>query len=271
MREFWREQGFIELHSPKLMGSASESGAELFKVDYFDRTAYLAQSPQFYKQMAMAAGLREGVRDRARVPRQPVVHLTSRHRVHERGRGDLVDRLPRGRDGLRGALAGARAGGHDRASTASRSARPSASELVGPDGAVPAGHPRAGQAAAARGRSRAPRRGPRPRPAERAGAVGADPRARRPRVRVRDRLPHDGAALLPHAPPRRSDSDEELRPALAGHRAHHRRPARAPLRAPARAGPRQEGRRRARSSTTSTSSATARRPTAASASGSRAC
>jgi aspartyl-tRNA synthetase len=56
MRDHWREQGFIELHTPKLMGSASESGAELFKVDYFDRVAYLAQSPQFYKQMAMAAG-----------------------------------------------------------------------------------------------------------------------------------------------------------------------------------------------------------------------
>jgi len=56
MRDYWRKQGFIELHSPKLMGSASESGAELFKVDYFERTAYLAQSPQFYKQMAMAAG-----------------------------------------------------------------------------------------------------------------------------------------------------------------------------------------------------------------------
>jgi nondiscriminating aspartyl-tRNA synthetase len=56
MREFWREEGFIELHSPKLMGSASESGAELFHVDYFDRDAYLAQSPQFYKQMAMSAG-----------------------------------------------------------------------------------------------------------------------------------------------------------------------------------------------------------------------
>jgi nondiscriminating aspartyl-tRNA synthetase len=57
MREHWREQGFIEIHTPKLMGSASESGAELFKVEYFDRTAYLAQSPQFYKQMAMAGGL----------------------------------------------------------------------------------------------------------------------------------------------------------------------------------------------------------------------
>jgi nondiscriminating aspartyl-tRNA synthetase len=56
MREFWRGDGFIELHTPKFMGSASESGAELFKVDYFDREAYLAQSPQFYKQMAMAAG-----------------------------------------------------------------------------------------------------------------------------------------------------------------------------------------------------------------------
>ena len=56
MREFWHREGFIELHSPKLMGSASESGAELFKVEYFDDVAYLAQSPQFYKQMAMSAG-----------------------------------------------------------------------------------------------------------------------------------------------------------------------------------------------------------------------
>jgi len=56
MREFWRKEQFIEIHTPKLMGSASESGAELFKAEYFDRTAYLAQSPQFYKQMAMAAG-----------------------------------------------------------------------------------------------------------------------------------------------------------------------------------------------------------------------
>jgi nondiscriminating aspartyl-tRNA synthetase len=56
MREYWRKQQFIEIHTPKFMGSASESGAELFKVEYFDRTAYLAQSPQFYKQMAMAAG-----------------------------------------------------------------------------------------------------------------------------------------------------------------------------------------------------------------------
>ena len=56
MREFWRQQGFMEIHTPKFMGSASESGAELFKVEYFERIAYLAQSPQFYKQMAMAGG-----------------------------------------------------------------------------------------------------------------------------------------------------------------------------------------------------------------------
>jgi aspartyl-tRNA synthetase len=56
MREVWRRERFIELHTPKLMGSASESGAELFRVDYFDGDAFLAQSPQFYKQMAMAAG-----------------------------------------------------------------------------------------------------------------------------------------------------------------------------------------------------------------------
>ena len=57
MREFWRAERFVEIHSPKLMGTFSESGAEAFKVKYFDdRSAYLAQSPQFYKQMAMAAG-----------------------------------------------------------------------------------------------------------------------------------------------------------------------------------------------------------------------
>ncbi len=55
-REYWHKHDFIEIHSPKLMGSPSESGAELFEVQYFETKAYLAQSPQFYKQMAMAAG-----------------------------------------------------------------------------------------------------------------------------------------------------------------------------------------------------------------------
>ena len=55
-REFLVNKDFIEIHSPKLIGAESESGAGVFKVDYFGGNAYLAQSPQFYKQMAMAAG-----------------------------------------------------------------------------------------------------------------------------------------------------------------------------------------------------------------------
>lgn len=57
MRRVTAAEGFTELHTPKLMGTASESGAEVFTVDYFGRPAYLAQSPQFYKQMAIAAGI----------------------------------------------------------------------------------------------------------------------------------------------------------------------------------------------------------------------
>ncbi|MEY4453283.1 MAG: hypothetical protein RIT51_961, partial [Actinomycetota bacterium] len=55
-REYWVENNFREIHSPKLMASPSESNAELFKLEYFEGHAYLAQSPQFYKQMAMMAG-----------------------------------------------------------------------------------------------------------------------------------------------------------------------------------------------------------------------
>lgn len=55
-RTYWVDNGFVEIHSPKLMSSPSESNAELFKLEYFETVAYLAQSPQFYKQMAMMAG-----------------------------------------------------------------------------------------------------------------------------------------------------------------------------------------------------------------------
>ena len=58
-REYWTQNGYIEIHSPKFMSTPSESGAELFEVKYFDRKAYLAQSPQFYKQMAIAAGFEQ--------------------------------------------------------------------------------------------------------------------------------------------------------------------------------------------------------------------
>ncbi|MEV8267192.1 aspartate--tRNA(Asn) ligase [Microbacterium sp. NPDC076911] len=57
MRTYWIERDYIEIHSPKLMASASESNAELFALEYFgEQTAYLAQSPQFFKQMAQSAG-----------------------------------------------------------------------------------------------------------------------------------------------------------------------------------------------------------------------
>nr|WP_025156215.1 aspartate--tRNA(Asn) ligase [Leifsonia aquatica] len=56
LRQYWVENDFVEIHTPKLMASASESRAELFELDYFETTAYLAQSPQIFKQMAQAAG-----------------------------------------------------------------------------------------------------------------------------------------------------------------------------------------------------------------------
>ncbi|MDD4282808.1 MAG: aspartate--tRNA(Asn) ligase [Bacilli bacterium] len=56
MREYWVDNGFIEIQSPKISGGNAESGAEVFKLDYFGTDACLSQSPQFYKQMAMAAG-----------------------------------------------------------------------------------------------------------------------------------------------------------------------------------------------------------------------
>ena len=56
LRTYWVDNDFIELHTPKLMASASESKAELFEVKYFEGTAFLAQSPQFFKQMAQPSG-----------------------------------------------------------------------------------------------------------------------------------------------------------------------------------------------------------------------
>jgi aspartyl-tRNA synthetase len=54
-REFLVERGFMEIHTPKLISTASEGGANVFKVSYFKGDAYLAQSPQLYKQMCISA------------------------------------------------------------------------------------------------------------------------------------------------------------------------------------------------------------------------
>ena len=50
IRSFLFEKGFLEAHTPRMIGSATEGGAELFAVNYFDRKAFLAQSPQLYKE-----------------------------------------------------------------------------------------------------------------------------------------------------------------------------------------------------------------------------
>ena len=56
-RGFLRSQGFTEIHTPKLVGTAIEGGADVFRVEYFGGNAYMAQSPQLYKQMALMADL----------------------------------------------------------------------------------------------------------------------------------------------------------------------------------------------------------------------
>ena len=56
MRNYCIEHGFIEVHCPTTIKNESESGSGVFEVKYFDKKAYLIQSPQFYKQMAIAAG-----------------------------------------------------------------------------------------------------------------------------------------------------------------------------------------------------------------------
>ncbi len=69
-------RGFTEIQSPKIVASATESGANVFKIDYFGRPAYLAQSPQFYKQVMV--GVFQGVYEVAPVFRAEP-HDTTRH------------------------------------------------------------------------------------------------------------------------------------------------------------------------------------------------
>jgi aspartyl-tRNA synthetase len=57
VHETLRSMDFDEVHTPKLIGTSSEGGTDVFKLGYFDRDAFLAQSPQLYKQMLMSTGL----------------------------------------------------------------------------------------------------------------------------------------------------------------------------------------------------------------------
>ncbi|ASJ10936.1 aspartate--tRNA(Asn) ligase [Thermococcus sp. P6] len=57
IRDFFHSEGFVEVHTPKIIATATEGGTELFPLKYFERDAFLAQSPQLYKQIMMATGL----------------------------------------------------------------------------------------------------------------------------------------------------------------------------------------------------------------------
>lgn len=57
LRRFFGKEGFVEVHTPKIVSAGAEGGATLFPVEYFGQNAFLAQSPQLYKQMLMATGL----------------------------------------------------------------------------------------------------------------------------------------------------------------------------------------------------------------------
>jgi len=55
-RNYLYDKGFSQIHTPKIISSSTEGGSEMFTVDFFGRRAFLAQSPQFYKQMMVGAG-----------------------------------------------------------------------------------------------------------------------------------------------------------------------------------------------------------------------
>ena len=57
IRDFFYDNGFFEINTPKLVASATEGGTELFPILYFDKEAFLGQSPQLYKQMMMGSGM----------------------------------------------------------------------------------------------------------------------------------------------------------------------------------------------------------------------
>jgi nondiscriminating aspartyl-tRNA synthetase len=75
--DFMRSEGFLQMHTSKIISAGTEGGTNLFPIQYFEQTAYLAQSPQFYKQMMVGAGY-ERVFEVGFVYRAED-HATSRH------------------------------------------------------------------------------------------------------------------------------------------------------------------------------------------------
>jgi aspartyl-tRNA synthetase len=83
MQEFFRSKGFIQVWTPSILGGLSEGGAEVFKIDFFGKEAYLRQDPQLHRQLLIAAGFEKiydmGPSWRAELSDQPT-HL-SEHRT----------------------------------------------------------------------------------------------------------------------------------------------------------------------------------------------
>ena len=252
--------GFTEIHTPKLVASATESGANVFEVDYFGRPAYLAQSPQFYKQQMV--GVFERVYEVGPVFRAEP-HDTVRHLAEYVSLDAELGFIEDHRDVIGGAARRGRR--HGRGDPRARRDRPSswpastcrwcrtrsrcihfreALEIAG----APADEPDLAPGARARARR-----------------VGAG-RARQ-RLRGRRGLPDGEAAVLHPPAARRPPLVEQLRPALPRAGAGHRRAAPAPAVGLRRGDPRAAARTRRRTRRTSRRSGTACRRTAASRSG----
>ncbi len=76
-REWFNKNGFVEIFTSKIVGAATEGGAEVFSIVYFDRPAFLAQSPQLYKQMGVIAGFEKVYEIGPAFRAEP--HHTTRH------------------------------------------------------------------------------------------------------------------------------------------------------------------------------------------------
>ena len=134
-RGFLSSQGFTEIHSPKLVGTASEGGADVFRVEYFGGAAYLAQSPQLYKQMALMADLDRVFEVRSHactsraIPDALRIRLDSIRRV-----GALVDAL------LSALMCGVKAHAHFHVSPVARRPAPGGPSVSGRAFAHPPPH-----------------------------------------------------------------------------------------------------------------------------------
>src|SRR5436190_6501398 len=214
------ELGFTEIQTPKLVSSATESGATVFGVDYFGRRAYLAQSPQFYKQTMV--GVFERVYETGPVFRAEP-HDTARHLAEYTSLDAELGFISDHRDVLavlRHALAGMTAAVRDEADGAVKRLKITVPEVPAE---IPVVHFREALIIAG-----APPDEPDLAPGARAGRRPVGRRDARQRLHRRRGLPDEQAALLHPPAARRRTLVEQLRPALPRPGTGDGRPAPAP-------------------------------------------